>query len=241
MKEALYTIPVNDAFNAECECPVCMMYRDIEKDAIEFTMGPSYMEDDIRAVTDKKGFCAEHAAKLYRHQNRLGLGLILNTHLEYTIKNLNKLIKNDVKAPSLFKKKAPDGAIEFLEKINSSCYICDRIAGTFDRYIATIFHLYHNDSNFSTLFAKSKGFCTEHYILLYKSAEKYIGGHEYEDFINTLNKVYLDSLKEMQKDLEWFTDKFDYRNADAPWKNSKDALPRTIQKTSSINVEKDIP
>ena len=47
--------------------------------------------------------------------------------------------------------------------------------------------------------------------------------------------------KEMQKDLEWFTDKFDYRNADAPWKNSKDALPRTIQKTNSINVEKDIP
>ena len=84
-------------------------------------------------------------------------------------------------------------------------------------------------------------FCTEHYILLYKSAEKYIGGHEYEEFINTLNKVYLNSLKEMQKDLEWFTDKFDYRNADAPWKNSKDALPRTIQKTNSINVEKDIP
>ena len=51
----------------------------------------------------------------------------------------------------------------------------------------------------------------------------------------------MDSLKEMQKDLEWFTDKFDYRNADAPWKNSKDALPRTIQKTNSINVEKDIP
>jgi hypothetical protein len=35
-------------------------------------------------------------------------------------------------------------------------------------------------------------------------------------------------MKEMEDGLEWFTNKFDYRNADAPWKNSKDALPRAM-------------
>jgi len=38
------------------------------------------------------------------------------------------------------------------------------------------------------------------------------------------------SLETMCKDIEWFTLKFDYRNQDKPWGNSKDAVPRTIRK-----------
>ena len=57
MKEKIYNVPVNDAFGTDTECPVCAMFEKLENDAIEYTMGPSYMEDDIRAVTDKKGFC----------------------------------------------------------------------------------------------------------------------------------------------------------------------------------------
>ena len=37
----------------------CSMYKALENDAVSYTMGPSYMEDDIRAVTDKKGFLSE--------------------------------------------------------------------------------------------------------------------------------------------------------------------------------------
>ena len=51
MAEQLYTIPVNDAFSEDSECPLCLIAKQLEQDAIEFTMGPSYMEDD------KKGFC----------------------------------------------------------------------------------------------------------------------------------------------------------------------------------------
>ena len=53
MAEQLYTIPVNDAFHADCECPLCQMQKTLEEHAIEYTMGPSYMEDDNRAMTDK--------------------------------------------------------------------------------------------------------------------------------------------------------------------------------------------
>ena len=65
MKEKIYTIPVNDAFSSDCECPICSMYKALEDDAVSYTMGPSYMEDDIRAVTDKKGFCQKHLKKVY--------------------------------------------------------------------------------------------------------------------------------------------------------------------------------
>ena len=71
MKEKLYTIPVNDAFSKDCECPVCIMYQELEAAAIDYTMGPSYMEDDIRAMTDAAGFCEKHLRQMYENQNRL--------------------------------------------------------------------------------------------------------------------------------------------------------------------------
>ena len=88
MKEKIYNVPVNDAFLADTECPVCAMFEQLENDAIEYTMGPSYMEDDIRAVTDKKGFCQKHIKKIYEQNNRLGYALVMKTHMDYVIKNI---------------------------------------------------------------------------------------------------------------------------------------------------------
>ncbi|NLE68688.1 MAG: hypothetical protein GX611_00720, partial [Clostridiales bacterium] len=39
-----------------------------------------------------------------------------------------------------------------------------------------------------------------------------------------------ENLKRLEEELEWFTLKFDYRNADKPWGNSRDALERTVNK-----------
>ena len=56
MKEKLYTIPVNEAYDHDCECPLCYMKQTLEEKAIDFTMGPSYMEDDVRESTNEFGF-----------------------------------------------------------------------------------------------------------------------------------------------------------------------------------------
>ena len=72
---------------------------------------------------------------------------------------------------------------------------------------------------------------------MYETAGSYLKGDKKEEFIISLNKIYLENMKRVRDDLDWFIDKFDYRNVDAPWKNSKDALPRTIIKTNSTNVE----
>lgn len=39
MKETIYTIPLNDAFHAEDECPFCRLERDAEQHALEFILG----------------------------------------------------------------------------------------------------------------------------------------------------------------------------------------------------------
>ena len=91
MAEQIYTIPVNDAFDSGCECPMCQMQKDLERNAIEYTMGPSYMEDDNRAMTDKLGFCSHHLRMLYQEKNRLGLALMMNTHMNKTIQDMRAL------------------------------------------------------------------------------------------------------------------------------------------------------
>lgn len=237
MKEQLYTIPVNDAFAVDCECPVCSMYDSLERDAIEFTMGPSYMEDDIRMETNKIGFCSHHVKQLYKHQNRLGLALILHTHMQRTNRDLEELLASDKPVKKgLFSKKTENASpvTEYIENLNHSCYICNRIDRIFSRYLATIYHCYEHDEEFRQKFASSKGFCTKHFGMLYDGAPSALSGKRLPEFIQTLNQVYLANMKRVTDDLEWFTDKFDYRNEDKPWKNSKDALPRSMNKTNSI-------
>ena len=59
MKEKLYTIPLNDAVNADDECPFCYIERNVEQDLMDFVLGSaaSYMESDVREETDREGFC----------------------------------------------------------------------------------------------------------------------------------------------------------------------------------------
>lgn len=240
MKEVLYDIPVNDIFDIPCECPVCAMKKKLEDDSVAFAMGPSYMEDDIRLTTDKIGFCKDHMQMMYDFENRLGLALILNTHMQNMMKDIEKLQKKG-HSPSggLFTKKTKSALFEYTERISHSCFICDRIRDTFERYLITTLYLYEKDMDFRKKFKSCKGFCLEHYGKLFELAPKYLSGQALEDFTTDLNKIFLENFKRMQEEVSWFIDKFDYRNVNAPWKTSKDALPRAMTKVNGILPPKD--
>lgn len=236
MKEKLHTIPVNEAFDEDCECPLCSMYKSLEDNAIDFTMGPSYMEDDIRKETSRLGFCGKHLELLHKNQNRLGMALIIKSQMDKTITDIEKLTgQNKGSVATFFRKKGENNeVVSYLEHLNKTCYICNKIDATFDRYIATLFHLYHTEGSFQQKFRESKGFCTNHYRVLYTEASRYLSGEELNEFIKMLDTLYIGNMKRVRDDLEWFINKFDYRYADEPWKNSKDALPRAMRKTNSI-------
>ena len=52
MKETIYTIPVNDAYNSDLECPLCQLRKRCEDNEIEYYLGPSLMEPDTRKITN---------------------------------------------------------------------------------------------------------------------------------------------------------------------------------------------
>lgn len=192
MAEQIYTIPVNDAFDSGCECPMCQMQKDLERNAIEYTMGPSYMEDDNRAMTDKLGFCSHHLRMLYQEKNRLGLALMMNTHMNKTIQDMRALAaKGPAAKAGLFGKNTPNApVVDYIENMEKSCFICGRMDDMFVRYVDTIFHMWKRDSEFRDKFATSKGFCTYHYGILYKTGQNKLSKEQYAQFIEILNKVY---------------------------------------------------
>lgn len=210
------------------------MYKTLEDNAIEYTMGPSYMEDDNRAKTDELGFCQHHIRCLYEQKNRLGLALILKTHTDKTIRDLKALrMQKGTSAGGFFKKSSSASPVsDYVNKLEHSCFICERINNTYERYLDTIFQLWKKDSAFQNKFRQCKGFCTYHYGQLYELSEKKLKGKELSSFLDTLDDIYFKNMQRVNEDLEWFINKYDYRYENEPWKNAKDAIPRTIIKSN---------
>ena len=54
MKDRIYTIPVNEAFDKHSECPLCTLAKKLEDEAVEYAIGAAMMEPDIGCCPMKK-------------------------------------------------------------------------------------------------------------------------------------------------------------------------------------------
>ena len=61
---------------------------------------------------------------------------------------------------------------------------------------------------------------------------KYLNLRERNAFVVALMEMELVHLDRIKEEVNWFTQKFDYKNEKEPWKNSQDAIPRSIEKIS---------
>lgn len=250
MKEKIYTIPVTDAFNVDCECTMCVLEKKLENEYVDYMLGPSLMEPEGRIETNEKGFCRKHFELLYNKQeNRLGLGLTIDTHLVEQNKKLKELyekgreslqkdsglsfVKNlttRISSKPSDSGKVMDELISHLTALEQKCAICSKLDYTMDRYVDVILYLWFSEEDFRNLFNSRKGFCLKHLRQLLEGAKKYLSPKEAAQFVDNLMKTQLEHLGRVQEEVNWFTKKFDYRYNDAPWGNSKDAVPRSIQK-----------
>ncbi|HBN83622.1 MAG TPA: ABC transporter substrate-binding protein [Clostridiales bacterium] len=237
MKEKIYTIPVTDAFRQDCECPLCVLEKDLEDRAVQFVLGPSLMEPDKRDDTTEKGFCRRHFTKLFNaRENILGLSLIINSHLEHVTDLIEKASPKSIgkgKRKLFDKSQSVQGAqktVGVLDRLESTCEVCDRIDSTMDRYLEVILYLYGKEDEFRRMFKEHKGFCLPHLNMLLKSTGKYMRGEKAEEFISVVLNIEVENLKRIYGDMDWFIKKFDYRYQNEPWKNSQDAVQRTIEK-----------
>ena len=111
-----------------------------------------------------------------------------------------------------------------------SCYICNHFANEYDRYLDTFLTMYDKDSDFRNRILSSKGFCLTHFGDLCEYAELHLKDSEKKEFFAAMFKLMEENMDRISDDVAWMVEKFDYRNKDADWKSSKDAIQRGMQK-----------
>ncbi len=221
MDEKIYTIPVNMAFEKADGCPFCTLFRELEEAELDLILGASMMEPDIRIETNKKGFCSRHFAKMFTMKNRLGMGLMLESHLEH--------IRSKVSAkPSILCRDSGLRAAENIDTLSDSCYVCDRIEGKISKMFVTAVYLWEREKQFRAYLKNQPYICLEHYRTFLRTAQKHLPKKLYPDFLEDINELQTRYLEKLSGDVSWFCKKFDYRYDQEPWGDSKDAVERAI-------------
>lgn len=242
MKEKIYTIPVNEAYDKDCECPLCELEKKLERETLDYTLGAAMMEPDFRLISNEKGFCSHHFGMLFDMPSKLALALVLDTHLEEVRKKLDTMSKQAAalgkQKSGLFKK---SGAGDFaaslskqLDSIEYGCVVCDKINYTMERYADVLLYMWANDEKFKEKFDSSKGLCLKHMKLLADNAPKSLGSSQAAAFLSAMFEKQSSELSRIQKDIHKFTLKFDYRNRDMEWGTAQDAPIRAIEKISGF-------
>ena len=221
--EQIYTIPVNEAFEAAAKeggCPFCRLYEKLEADELELILGASMMEPDVRVKTNEAGFCPEHFGKLLDGGKRLPLALMLESHLEHI---------TDMLKPGMFPAKTAADAAKKLNAVAHGCYICDRIEYNFSRMIETAALLWQSDPAFREKTAAQDHFCLNHYARFLAAAKERLSKRELSDFYKTVGAAEAEYIGKLKEDVSRFCKKFDYRYPDEPWEGANDAPERAIR------------
>ena len=226
MKEKIYTIPINEALEADCSCPFCFLQKKLEDEAIEYTLGPAMMEPDFRMITNEKGFCKHHIKKLIEKRNALSLALIMDTHLG----EISSLFELKSKEKSLFKKKnANNPVVEAFSHVANECAVCSRVNHTLERYFYTFIFMLKSEKGFLEKVIAKNGFCFEHFAKLTEFAFRELSDREIEKYFNPLLELQKNKISEYHEYIKKFADSFDYRNAGKKSDVPKDILTKTAE------------
>ena len=222
--DTIYTIPVNEAFEASaadssCGCPFCALYNKLEDDELELILGASMMEPDVRIKTNKEGFCRTHYDMMFQKKNRLGMALTLESHLHE--------LAADIKDKPLVK--IGERPIKRISALENSCYICRRIEFNFDHMIETAVILWETDEDFAPKLKAQPYFCLPHYRRFLEYASRRLGKKQYAEFEKHTSDIVNSYIETLGDDISWFCKKFDYRYDSEPWYNSKDSVERAMK------------
>lgn len=246
MLEKIYTIPVNEAFDScaipadaatdeqrrasaaahaanGCGCPFCRLNQTLEENELEIILGASMMEPDVRIRTNEMGFCRSHYDLMFHRRNRLGMALILESHLDS--------LRSDMRGKPLGNLlHGRDGAAtERIETLEKSCYICDRVNASMAKMVENAVYLWESEREFRDKLSAQPYFCLPHYRMLLQCAREKLPKKAFPEFREALTAVVEGYFDALRSDTSQFIKKFDYRYEEEPWGNSRDAVERAMK------------
>ena len=222
MREDITSIPVSEVFEPKDGCPLCRMRNLLEKRVAEYITGAAMMEPSVRIETNKLGFCYDHYRLILKQRNRLGVALMLESHLA-------ELEADIFKTVPLFGKSAGKQAKSAATR-TQTCFLCQQVDWAMERMLSTVCHLWERERDFRQLFEEQECLCLPHFALLTETAEKVMTKKERPYFAKASAALAKQYCTQLHDDVAHFCKMFDYRNtgADADWGNSKDAIERAV-------------
>ena len=229
MKPNITTIPITEIFSSTEGCPVCRMRRMLEEQYAAYTTGDAMMAPDVRIRTNKAGFCHRHFSMMVNVGPRLSNALLLQTHIDELRSKV--FPKKDTDAPD---KKM----LAAVRENDSTCYVCDRVNYDILHLLSTVYVQFAQDPAFREQYKAQDFICLDDYALIMSNVNKKVMDKqsltEFYKATNALSKGYMDTLYD---DVTHFTTMFDYRNAGKDYKNSADAIERSVTFLTSYPVD----
>ncbi|MDR3552015.1 MAG: DUF6062 family protein [Clostridia bacterium] len=206
MKEDICTIPVSEIFEKKDGCPFCRMYNMLEEHLVDYILGPAMMEVDVRASTNRLGFCARHYLLMTQQNDRLPLALTIESRLD----EITSGISHHAGAHA------------------QRCFLCERTEHSMSRLTDTFFRLWKNEAEFRALALAQPFYCLPHFEMLLTQGREALGRRGFGDFEKALAETERQSIAAVRADIARFCEMFDYRNvgaAGAP----RDTVERAIR------------
>ncbi|MGE5557684.1 MAG: DUF6062 family protein [Bacillota bacterium] len=237
MKETIYSIPVTDLMRADAECPFCWWEEELTRNLLDVYMQGSLMEENWRDKVLEGGLCRRHLRELYRTQQKLSVAIITEALLTYEL-NLARKFRPPVpgKGSGFLHSKRPEGLADRLAQRGENCLACSDLERELIRSADNFWHLMKTEPDFVTLVRGSRGFCIPHFRLLWERGLAACGGAHYGRLMEPLLEWEFDLLEKADMRLKKFIRKFDYRFADTPMDEEKDALERGLNKLRGVRT-----
>jgi hypothetical protein len=228
---------VHDAYKDGGQCPLCACMESVERSYLLSFQGSRVMEPNVRVKTNESGFCSEHYLRLYRGENKLGLGLVVHTHLKERLPGIKAAMEGVIQTGGAVKgRKAEEAAAgridalaRSLEALISRCFICEMLSRDLERYCYTIVYLWKSDPDFLPVFRGSRGFCLSHFVTILAKARETLRGDELTRFLRELVGLMVESLEGLERDLFGFTQLFHDANRSLGTEEERTALTRAMQ------------
>jgi hypothetical protein len=222
---------VHDAYSEDGECPLCTLRQAAEATYLHSFQHSRVMEPNVRVQTNAIGFCPDHYMKLYKAENKLGLGLVVHTHLREKLPEIRAALERIVEPGA--GRKAQERIMEAADELSAlrdRCFICGLLRADNDRYIFTILYLWSKDPEFPDRFRASRGFCIGHFLDALNAAPKLLRGDRAQRWIREAAGLLNANLERLEKELLAFTQLYRSENTSLGSEAERTALGRTLQK-----------
>jgi hypothetical protein len=222
---------VHDAYAEAAECPLCALREAAEATYLLSFQHSRVMEPNVRVQTNALGFCPDHYRKLYRGENKLGLSLVVHTHLQEKLPEIRAALEQ-IAEPGTGRKAREQlaKAMESLADLRDRCFICNMLRADDERYVFTILYLWSKDPEFPPRFRASRGFCMDHFLDTLGAASKLLRGDRARRWRTEAVSLQIHSFETLEKDLFAFTQLYRSENAGLGSDSERSALGRTLQK-----------